>query len=197
MTSKNLKSNVFLNIVKSIFSIIFPLITYKYASSVLLPAGVGRYNYSVSVISFFQLIATLGITTYAITEGSKIRDNREKLNYFSSQMFNLGLLSMIFSYLLIAIFGLLGSICYFTYYYRATLQGLLRSPIVPAILFNLALGFMINGVDVMAHIGGLIGGILISMGIGIGDKGRKNDQVNGIIVLVLMFTFMLYMLFTK
>lgn len=96
-----------------------------------------------------------------------------------------------------AIFGLLGSICYFTYYYRATLQGLLRSPIVPAILFNLALGFMINGVDVMAHIGGLIGGILISMGIGIGDKGRKNDQVNGIIVLVLMFAFMLYMLFTK
>ena len=43
---------------------------------------------------------------------------------------------------------------------------------------------MFNNVDVMAHIGGLIGGILVSMGIGIGDKGRKTDQTNGIIVLV-------------
>ena len=56
---------------------------------------------------------------------------------------------------------------------------------------------MLSNVDVMAHIGGLIGGILVSMGIGIGDKGRKTDQTNGIVVLVLMFAFMLYMLFTK
>ena len=64
-----------------------------------------------------------------------------------------------------AIFGLLGSIAYFTYYYRATLQGLLRSQILPVILLNLALGFMIPGIDVSGHIGGLIGGILVSMAI--------------------------------
>lgn len=96
-----------------------------------------------------------------------------------------------------AIFGLLGSIAYFTYYYRATLQGLLRSQILPVILLNLALGFMIPRIDVSGHIGGLIGGILVSMAIGIGDKGRTSDQINGIIVYILMTAAMLYMVFIK
>ena len=96
-----------------------------------------------------------------------------------------------------AIFGLLGSIAYFTYYYRATLQGLLRSQVVPVILLNLAIGFMVPGIDISGHIGGLIGGILVSMGIGIGDKGRKGDQINGIIVFILMTLAMLYMVFVK
>ncbi|MGM9878270.1 MAG: rhomboid family intramembrane serine protease [Bacilli bacterium] len=96
-----------------------------------------------------------------------------------------------------AIFGLLGSIAYFTYYYRATLQGLLRSQVMPVILINLLIGFAMSNIDVMAHIGGLIGGVLVSMGIGIGDKGRTNDRVNGIIVLVLMILFMIYMIISK
>ncbi len=94
-----------------------------------------------------------------------------------------------------AIFGLAGSIVYFTYYYRATLQGTLRSQIIPVIIINLLMGFMIPNIDVMGHIGGLIGGILISMAIGIGDKGRKTDEINGLIVLLLMFAFMTYLMF--
>lgn len=93
-----------------------------------------------------------------------------------------------------AIFGLLGSIVYFTYYYRATIQGFMRSPAVSVVLLNLALGFLIPNVDISAHIGGLIGGLLIAMGIGIGDKGRKSDQINGFLVLIIMFGFMIYLL---
>ena len=96
-----------------------------------------------------------------------------------------------------AIFALFGSITYFTYYYRATLQNLLRSQIVPVILVNIVLGFMIPGVDVMAHIGGLIGGVLVSMWIGIGDKSRRADQINGAIVFISMFLFMVYLILTK
>lgn len=96
-----------------------------------------------------------------------------------------------------AIFGLLGSICYFTYYYRATLQGILRGSIMPVIIINLVIGFLSSSIDLSAHIGGLIGGILISMAIGIGDKHRKSDQINGLIVLVLMTVFLIYMMMTK
>lgn len=96
-----------------------------------------------------------------------------------------------------AIFGLLGSIAYFTYYYRATLQGLLRSQIMPVIMINLLLGLLMPNIDIVAHLGGLIGGVLVSMAIGIGDKGRKNDSINGYIVTILMILYMLYMLFTK
>ena len=96
-----------------------------------------------------------------------------------------------------AIFGLLGSIAYFTYYYRATLQGLLRSNILPTILLNLALGFIIPGIDIFAHIGGLIGGIFVTMAIGIGDKGRNQDRINGIILTIILIAAMGYILFTK
>ena len=96
-----------------------------------------------------------------------------------------------------AIFGLLGSIAYFTYYYRATLQGFLHSQIVPVILINLCLGLFLPNIDISGHIGGLIGGILMSMAIGIGDKGRRKDEINGIIVLILMIVFMTYMVITK
>lgn len=96
-----------------------------------------------------------------------------------------------------AIFGLLGSICYFTYYYRATLQGILRGSIMPVIIINLVIGFLSTSIDLSAHIGGLIGGILISMAIGIGDKHRKSDQINGLVVLVLMAAFLIYMMMTK
>lgn len=96
-----------------------------------------------------------------------------------------------------AIFGLLGSICYFTYYYRATLQGILRGSIMPVIIINLVIGFLSSSIDLSAHIGGLLGGILISMAIGIGDKHRKSDQINGLVVLVLMAAFLIYMMMTK
>lgn len=96
-----------------------------------------------------------------------------------------------------AIFGLLGSICYFTYYYRATLQGILRGSIMPVIIINLVIGFLSSSIDLSAHIGGLIGGILISMAIGIGDKHRKSDQINGLVVLVLMAAFLIYIMMTK
>lgn len=96
-----------------------------------------------------------------------------------------------------AIFGLMGSIAYFTYYYRATLQGVLKEQIMPVIVLNLLLGMMIQSIDLFAHIGGLIGGLLISMAIGIGDKGRKSDQINGIIVFILMIIYMFYMTMIK
>lgn len=96
-----------------------------------------------------------------------------------------------------AIFGLFGSIAYFTYHYRGTLREFLTSGIIPTLLLNLIIGFANTGIDMAAHIGGIIGGLLIAMSIGIGDKTRKNDNVNGIIVLLLMIAFLIYMVMIK
>ncbi len=95
-----------------------------------------------------------------------------------------------------AIFGLLGALLYFGYYYRVYLGSVLRSQIIPVILLNLLLGFLIPGVDNFAHIGGIIGGVLASMACGV-QKENKNDQINGIIVLILYFIFFCYLLFFR
>ena len=94
-----------------------------------------------------------------------------------------------------AIFGLLGSLLYFGYHYRLYLGAVLKTQVIPIIILNLLIGFMVPGIDNFAHIGGLVGGYLITMAVGIPGRSKKNDQINGIIVLTLLLAFLCYMLF--
>jgi len=94
-----------------------------------------------------------------------------------------------------AIFGLLGAILYFGYQYRLYLGSILKNQIVPLIILNLFLGFTISGIDNAAHIGGLIGGLLVAMSLGVQQKEEKNYQLNGFIVLVIYLLFLGYLLF--
>ena len=94
-----------------------------------------------------------------------------------------------------AIFGLMGSLLYFGYYYRVYLGNVVKSQILPLIIINLFLGFVINGVDNFAHIGGLIGGALITLSLGIKDKSSKFEMFNGWIVTLIFLAFTYYMAF--
>jgi len=92
-----------------------------------------------------------------------------------------------------AIFGLLGSLLYFGYNYRVFLGNVLKSQIIPLIVLNLSLGFMISGIDNAAHIGGLIGGILSTIAVGLKHKTSNFERVNGFIMLTIYVSFLLYM----
>ena len=78
MKQASIKKNTFYNALKTFSSILFPLITFPYISRVLQPENVGRINFGLSIVSYFSLIATLGITTYAIRECSAIRDDKDQ-----------------------------------------------------------------------------------------------------------------------
>ena len=92
-----------------------------------------------------------------------------------------------------AIFGLMGSMLVFGYHYRVYLGTVLRSQIVPLIVFNLMLGFMVSGIDNFAHIGGLLGGILVTYALGIKYKSSKVERINGTIIFILFTAFITYM----
>ena len=94
-----------------------------------------------------------------------------------------------------AIFGLMGALLYFGYHYRLYLNDAIKTQIIPVIVFNLLIGFMISGIDNGAHIGGLIGGYLATMAIGIKNKSEKRDMINGWIVLILYLAFLSYIVF--
>lgn len=106
---KSIKLNMFFNVLKSVMSVIFPLITFPYASRVLGVENMGKVQYAQSVISYFTLFASLGISAYAVREGSKIRDNREALSRFSSEMLLITTISTTIAYLTYFIFLLMGS----------------------------------------------------------------------------------------
>lgn len=92
-----------------------------------------------------------------------------------------------------AIFGLLGSLLYFGYHYRVYLGTVIKSQIIPLILLNLLFGAVITGIDNFAHIGGLIGGILITTALGVKYKSTNFEKINGLIVTILFSAFMIYM----
>ncbi len=96
-----------------------------------------------------------------------------------------------------AIFGLLGSIVYFGYHYRLFLGNVLKSQIIPIILINFAIGFIIPGIDIAAHFGGFIAGAFATMALGIRGKTTKKEQINGLICLTILLIFLIYLILTK
>lgn len=94
-----------------------------------------------------------------------------------------------------AIFGLMGSLLYFGYHYRVYLGNVVKSQILPLVLTNLLIGFIVPGIDNYAHIGGLIGGALITIALGVKDKSTAFEKINGFIVAAIFLAFTLYMAF--
>lgn len=96
-----------------------------------------------------------------------------------------------------AIFGLLGALLYFGYYYRTYLGATIKSSVLPVIIANLVIGFLSSGIDNAAHIGGLVGGILVSMLVGVPDKSSKKDIINGMILTIIYIGFISYLAFWR
>lgn len=100
---KNIKENTIYNMIKSVAAIIFPMISFPYASRMLLVDNLGKVNFANSVVSYFSLIAALGISTYAIRECSKVKNDRKKLDELASQIYTINLWSTAFSYAVLLI----------------------------------------------------------------------------------------------
>lgn len=103
MTKANIKKNTIYNILKTASSVIFPLITFPYVSRVLKPENIGKVNFGNSIVSYFSLIATLGITTYAVRECAKVKSDKEKLGKISSQIISINFFTTVVTYILLII----------------------------------------------------------------------------------------------
>lgn len=76
-TRKSIKRNYIYNLSYQILLLITPLITTPYISRVLGADGIGSVSYAESIVSYFSLFATMGITTYGQREVSYVQDSRE------------------------------------------------------------------------------------------------------------------------
>lgn len=99
MKKKSLGLNALLNSLQSLLNLIFPLITFPYVSRTLSVDGVGKYNFANSIVSYFLLLAALGINTFAVREGARLRNNRQEFSNFASKIFTINLASTAFSYI--------------------------------------------------------------------------------------------------
>ena len=104
---KSIKKNFVFFAIKSAMSVLFPLISFPYASRILGVEGIGNVQYCTSIISYYALFAALGIGTYAIREGVKFRDDRYKFSKFASEILVINSVSTLIVYFVLA-GGILG-----------------------------------------------------------------------------------------
>ena len=90
-----------------------------------------------------------------------------------------------------AIFGLFGALLYFGYKYRGYIGAMIRSQILPIVIYNLFIGFFIPKIDMWGHVGGLIGGIIAANMLGTIEN--KKYSLNNILMFIIYFGFLIYL----
>lgn len=109
---KSVKTNALLSGLRSILNVIFPLITFPYITRVLNPNNLGRITFSQSIISYFTLLAALGLSNYAIREGAKIRNEKAKVEKFACEVYSVNVITTICSLVLLFIITSLVPVLY-------------------------------------------------------------------------------------
>ena len=102
---KSVKANAVLSVIKQLFSIIFPMITFPYATRILGATNYGKYTFSVSIVNYISYIAAAGILRYAVRECARARDDRNKLTLLVNEIFTINVSTTIVAYVIL--FGLI------------------------------------------------------------------------------------------
>lgn len=89
--------NYILSISNNVLLLLFPIITFPYVSRILGSSNLGEINFVQSYGYYFMQIANFGISSYAIREVSRVRDDEEKVSKISNEIFNLNLFFSIIS----------------------------------------------------------------------------------------------------
>ena len=172
------------------------------------PYVIERYQFYRLITSAFLHVNIfhLAFNCYALYAiGNQMESFLGKTKYLIVYLFSAavgGLLSIVLNYNSVsigasgAIFGLLGSMLYFGYHYRVFLGTVIKSQIIPLILINLAIGFIFSdSINNFAHIGGLIGGALITMALGVKYKSTNSEKTNGWVMSIIFVAFLLILAF--
>ena len=91
----SIKFNFIMNFILTASNFIFPLITFPYVSRVLGASGTGKVSFAISVVSYFTMVAALGVPTYGIRAAAKVRDDQEKLNRTTQEILIIHLFMMV------------------------------------------------------------------------------------------------------
>ncbi len=104
---KSLKQNAVLNAVRQSMALLFPMITFPYTVRVLGTEEYGRYSFAVSFVSYFALIASFGISKFAVREGTRVRDDGRAINKLCSDLLSFNSVTTLAAYaaLLLITFG--------------------------------------------------------------------------------------------
>ena len=100
---KSIKFNFIMNFILTVSNFLFPLITFPYVSRVLLPEGTGKVAFALSIVSYFTLFASFGVSTYGIRAIAQVRDDKDRLSKTMHELLFINIISMIIVYIALVI----------------------------------------------------------------------------------------------
>ena len=124
---RSIKENYIYNLMYQILIMIIPLITTPYLSRVLLAENIGIFSYTNSIVTYFILFGSLGISTYAKREIAYLQNDIEKRSKFFWEAIIIRSITLLMA-------GIIYCICFtingeYTFYYRILLLEFLSNMI--------------------------------------------------------------------
>lgn len=101
--ANSVKINYLFNLINSGSQLLFPLITFPYASRIMLADGIGHVSFFQSIISYISLFTCLGIPMYAIREVAKVRNNAVEMTRTTVEILLLHAFLSILGYVVVAV----------------------------------------------------------------------------------------------
>jgi len=98
-----LRKNIAYNTLLSISQILFPLITFPYASRILGPSGMGAVSFADNFITYFMIFSALGIPLYGVREIAKVKHDSIALGKVFSELIFIHLLTSLLSIMILLI----------------------------------------------------------------------------------------------
>ncbi|RFM35843.1 flippase [Chitinophaga silvisoli] len=83
---RSVKRNFVYNSLLTVCNILFPIISFPYASRVLGVTGIGKTQFILTFAQYFVIFSALGIPIYGLRETSKVRDDRTALSKLFSEI---------------------------------------------------------------------------------------------------------------
>lgn len=84
--SRSVRANALMNGLRTVSTMVFPLVTFPYIARVLGPEGTGKVNFAWTFVGYFVLVAAIGIPYYGIREVAKLRDDPERLRDLTQEL---------------------------------------------------------------------------------------------------------------
>lgn len=129
MEQRKVVQNFFYQASYQMLVVMLPIITVPIVSKALQPEGIGTWNYVNSIVSYFTLVAGLGLSSYGVREVAFSRESKEKLSkkFWEIQGFN-----VFFSGLVLIVYLI------FSYFSRFKILFFLQSLTVLATLLDIS-----------------------------------------------------------
>lgn len=100
-SGNGLLKNASLNVIRQAFMLTFSLVTFPYVSRILGDESYGKYSFATTVIEYLLIFSGSASGIYAIREGARLKNDKNRLRAFSSEIFSIGCLFTLIAYFIL------------------------------------------------------------------------------------------------